>query len=162
MASKVGRILENNPNLTEGDALQKIGDSVRGTVIVDSTDQMREAIKHLRANSQKRGVKLFVDNKFRDTNQVRKGGYAAVHCDVEFRAASGRTVRGEIQFQLSTVHNGEADSIKEANHALYEIGQGRDGVKPSKSLKKKVNWAGVFMFTQALAVHIPGLQKATA
>jgi len=152
---KIRRIMAKNPRLTEADAVQKIGDGVRGSLLVDTPDQARAAIAELRARAKKQGTQIVVDNKFADPDQFHKGGYAAIHCDVEFRTKGGRTLRGELQVHLKSVYDGTPSCVKDRTHKLLELAQGREGaLDPERA--KKVNLAGVLLFASAFLAHAGG------
>lgn len=152
---KIRRIMSKNPRLTEADAVQKIGDGVRGSLLVDTPEQVRAAITELRARAKKQGTKIVVDNKFADPDQFHKGGYAAIHCDVEFQTKGGRTLRGELQVHLRSVYDGTPTCVKDRTHKLLELAQGREGTLDAERAKK-VNLAGVLLFASAFLTHAGG------
>lgn len=106
----------------ESDVVKGISDAVRGSVLVDTPEQLKKASEAIRAAVEKAGGKIFVDNKFKTPHEF---GYGAVHADLLLPAGdSGRMIRAEVQLHLKAVNDGTMQSVKESSHKFYELIRG--------------------------------------
>lgn len=106
----------------EADVVKGISDAVRGSVLVDTPEQLKKASEAIRAAVEKAGGKIFVDNKFKTPHEF---GYGAVHADLLLPAGdSGRMIRAEVQLHLKAVNDGTMQSVKESSHKFYELIRG--------------------------------------
>lgn len=106
----------------EAAVVKGISDAVRGSVLVDTHEQLKKASEAIRAAVEKAGGKIFVDNKFKTPHEF---GYGAVHADLLLPAGdSGRMIRAEVQLHLRAVNDGTMQSVKESSHKFYELLRG--------------------------------------
>lgn len=109
--------------ISEAEAIAKIRDTVRGTIIVDTPEQIPlvvEAIKEL-ALAEKREV-VFINA----WEENRPSGYVGVHAKLLFpihekkSTSFQKNIIVEIQIHLKCIMDGTLSSVKEREHLLYE------------------------------------------
>lgn len=118
------KVRERIETRQQGEAVvvKGISDAVRGSVLVDTPEQLKKASEAIRAAVEKAGGKIFVDNKFKTPHEF---GYGAVHADLLLPAGdSGRMIRAEVQLHLRAVNDGTMQSVKESSHKFYELLRG--------------------------------------
>jgi hypothetical protein len=137
-----------------GKPLATISDAVRGTIIVDSPEELGRASEVLTAAVEKAGGKIVYDNKFTYQNPA---GYAGLHADVFLPTGDGGMVRSEIQLHLRDINNGkmlneDPNNPKEKAHALYELSR-----KPTTPPEQRDA-----LLEQQREIYLTGMQNALA
>ena len=70
--------------------LRTIDDSVRGTIVTDTPEQLGDAIRRFRSSVEASGGRVEVDNKW--NNNDNPTGYVGVHTKVLMKTPSGRDI----------------------------------------------------------------------
>jgi len=144
LSRKVEAKLAGNSGKTEEQVVSQICDSVRGTLIADSPEQLGDALRQFKSKIEADGGKMRVGNIF---SEGRPDGYSAVHTEVELKTSTGRSVLAEVQFHLKSVHDGSTKSAKEQAHKLYEKARtGKGGAKALHAMQ--------LIFATAVAVAV--------
>lgn len=102
-------------------ATQKISDALRGTIIIDSEEQMQSITKKTAEWVEAEGGSISWKNIFQEQ---RDDGYIGIHGKIllPFISDTGenRQIRCELQLHFRTVADGSLDSPKERMHLLYK------------------------------------------
>jgi len=98
--------------------LRTIDDSVRGTIVTDTPEQLGDAIRRFRSSVEASGGRVEVDNKW--DNNDNPTGYVGVHTKVLMKTPSGRDILSELQFHLRSVYDGTEASPKDTSHGIYK------------------------------------------
>jgi hypothetical protein len=102
-------------------ATQKISDAIRGTIIVDSEEQIQTITKKINEWIEREGGEISWKNIFQEE---RDDGYVGIHGKIllPFTTHKGekRRIRCELQLHFRTVADGSLDSPKERMHLLYK------------------------------------------
>lgn len=131
--------------LDEKDIVSEISDAVRGSVLVDTPEQLKAAADAIRKRTEAAGGKIYIDNKW---EQDVPGGYAGVHADLLLPVGNtGRFIRSEVQLHLKSVNDGTMEAVKEKSHALYERTRAH-GV--SEHARSRALGASMLMFLSAM------------
>jgi len=89
-----------------------VGDAVRGSIVVDTPEQLGDVVRAAQARFRAMGGDMVVDNKWAQPTDT---GYAAVHADVYIPTSKG-PVRAELQF-----HPRAMLAPKGQSHGIYEV-----------------------------------------
>jgi len=138
-ASLQRKILSNS--IEEGisipTATQRIGDALRGTIIIDYPEQAAEIINEINEWAQREGGKAAWKNVFLED---RESGYVGIHGKIYFHFTNSegeeRELLSELQIHFRSIADGTETSRKERMHLLYETER---AMGPSSSLAAKVS-----------------------
>ena len=127
-----------------------IADSVRGTIVVNSPEDIGQVI---RAAVDKFGAEnVCIDNKWGKAGY--SSGYVGLHASVRFPDAQGTTIKGELQIHARAMNNGTADTPKEQAHTIYEVTRAK-GAASHPSIQRhgtrKIEAASQLLFAAAMA-----------
>lgn len=102
-------------------ATKKIGDALRGMIIVDSEDMIQSIVKKTNEFVEQEGGEVIWKNIFQEN---RDDGYIGIHGKIllPFTDQNGenRQIRSELQLHFRSVADGSLDSPKERMHLLYK------------------------------------------
>ena len=101
-------------------AIQRMGDSLRGSVVVDSPRDITNLAAALQAKAKEKGWDITFKNVW---SEDRANGYVGVHAKVKLVNAEGKTVLAELQIHLPQIYNGEMTCVKEQAHHVFEYGR---------------------------------------
>ena len=100
-----------------------IQDGIRGTIVVETPEQLGNMVRAAAAKFEKEGIEFFVENKF--TAEKNYSGYVAVDSLIKMPAPdyekTGNTITAELQFHCRAFNNGTDKTPKEQAHKLYEM-----------------------------------------
>lgn len=99
-------------------AVARVGDALRGTLIVHTPAQIGFVSEEIRAYALRVGGKVFFRNYW---EEERLDGYVAVHARL-LLPVQDRWVMAELQIHLDTIMDGTSYSVKQREHDLYVRG----------------------------------------
>lgn len=108
---------------SEQDSLAKIGDALRGTIVVDSPTQIPKVVEAIIAQVQQQGGEVVFKNLWAED---RASGYLGVHAKMNLPlppqegSSENGTILVELQVHLKPLMNGTEECVKEYAHGLYE------------------------------------------
>ncbi len=108
---------------SEQDSLAKIGDALRGTIVVDSPTQIPKVVKAIIAQVQQQGGEVVFKNLWAED---RASGYLGVHAKMNLPlppqegSSEKGTILVELQIHLKPLMDGTEECVKEYSHGLYE------------------------------------------
>lgn len=155
------------------DVVKCLADVVRGTIIIDSIEQMRSLIKHIvevACNSVHiRGAKF--KNIWSEIEPPRPDGYVSMHVKVgiayENEIGETRTLTTEIQLQFSSFFDGTHNCTKELMHVIMDydrrITSGKIEInRYTKELANAASMLQMLLFMKTLKNSIFTQPDATA
>ena len=110
-------------HLSEEEAIAKIGDTIRGTIIVDDLDKIPEVIVEILDYVDQHEAKVVFKNMWKED---RESGYIGIHAKLLLPLpqteafAEKRYILAEMQIHLNSIVDGTAQSAKERAHVIYE------------------------------------------
>ncbi|MBB65386.1 MAG: hypothetical protein CMO81_10020 [Waddliaceae bacterium] len=110
----------NAEKITEEESVAKIGDALRGTIIVSTPQKIPFVCKEIsRWIEEDFGGKAYFKNTWIER---RVNGYPAVHARIwlPIEEKKDRAILAEIQIHLTTINNGTPSSAKEKQHKIYK------------------------------------------
>lgn len=153
------------------DAIKNLSDVIRGTIIIDSVEQMRSLIKYINymANSSVYIRAIKYKNIFGET-ESRPDGYASMHVKLllayEDDFGKMRSLMTEIQLQFSSFFNGTHHCPKELMHIIMDyhrkITSGKLQIKEyNKESADAASMLQALLFMKTLKQSIPALPNET-
>jgi len=134
-AEKIDRVREKrlardpNYNASDEEIAKGITDCVRYTMMTDHNNMVDNAKKAI-SELEKRGYKVSkVENRFYPKEEGREVDYKGIHLDVT--SPNGQT----FEFQI---HSDDTMKVKNMNHKIYEMTEGKDGVERTEEEKAKL------------------------
>ena len=106
--------------VSKTEAVMKIGDALRGTIIVDAVEKIPEIIALIADYADKQGAKVVFNNLWAED---RESGYVGIHAKLLLPVTQEGGVRylmAEMQIHLDSMVDGTAMSAKERAHLIYE------------------------------------------
>lgn len=107
--------------ISKAQATAKIGDALRGTIIVDSPSQFRQTILEINEWAESQGAKIAWKNIFAEE---RASGYVAAHAKLflnfQDRHGEKKELLAEIQIHFRAINDGTLECAKETAHAIYK------------------------------------------
>lgn len=117
------KIIEGmNAGLKKEEAISKIRDTLRGTIIADNVEQIPLVVQALKNYAREMGREVIFINIWNDN---RSSGYVGIHAKMLFPVydAKGniidRNINAEIQIHLKSIMDGTQRCAKERAHLLY-------------------------------------------
>ncbi|MCE5317693.1 MAG: hypothetical protein LLG04_10125 [Parachlamydia sp.] len=104
---------------TQDDAIAKVNDCLRGTIIVKNVDSCKQLIQHLTTQANRAGMQIAYSNKY-DGNAY-PNGYFGIHARLHFNSPTGDKILAEIQIHFEMIENGSADCPSQDTHKTYEL-----------------------------------------
>lgn len=120
--------------LSEEEAVARISDALRGTIIVDDLEKIPHVIVEILDYAYEHGTKVIFKNIWQED---RDSGYIGIHAKILLPLpqidvlAEKRYVLAEMQIHLNSINDGTDQSPKERVHLLYEI-QRSEGLSSSQ------------------------------
>eukprot|EP00041_Stephanoeca_diplocostata_P039965 m.1638271 g.1638271 ORF g.1638271 m.1638271 type:complete len:402 (+) comp27475_c0_seq1:126-1331(+) len=105
------RTSESLPN-----PVKYIDDSLRGTLIVDTTEKMQSAVNEIKQLAQSSGHLVGFDNKFSPSTQSL-AGYVGIHATIYF----DKKLLTEVQIHLFNIYDGTLECPKQYSHNIYKV-----------------------------------------
>lgn len=132
---------------TEEYVVQRIGDSLRGSIYVQDPREFASVIQRIKANLPGDSSIMF-ENFFE--GKVSSAGYIAVHGAVDFDGGPQLgIILAELQVHLQSVYDGSQDSPKEDAHFIYQVLRQVPAPVPQE-VTDKLNAASKLIFSFAL------------
>ncbi len=116
-------------DITLEESIAGIGDSIRGTVVVKTPQDVTLFISELQRESKSKGWDVTFKNLW---NEDRVDGYVGVHARMKIRGGNGNEVLAELQIHLPQIYNGDDKCVKEFSHKTYEYAREAKGPKNEK------------------------------
>ncbi len=126
----------------ESEVVSKIADSIRGSIVVATPQDITHVVKELQSSAKEKGWDITFKNIWQED---RANGYVGVHAKLKLITPEGRIVIAELQIHLPEIYNGTEKCIKEHNHKIFEYariayGPEKQGQKPQPpSFAKKIS-----------------------
>ncbi|NRA73291.1 MAG: hypothetical protein HRU36_00895 [Rickettsiales bacterium] len=95
-----------------------IGDTLRTTIFVDTSEQFRKVIEKLNNVAQQNNYSITYKNIF---EQNYKSGYVGVHAILHLSKEDKSAILSEVQIHFRSINDGTEDCPKEYTHGIYEI-----------------------------------------
>lgn len=115
-----------NEAMTEGlskeEAIRKIRDTLRGTIIADRVEQIPLIVQALKNSAREMGREVIFINIWNDN---RASGYVGIHAKMLFPIYdekgkdTKRSINAEIQIHLKSIMDGTQQCAKERAHLIY-------------------------------------------
>lgn len=108
---------------SEEDAVRKVRDSLRGTIIAEIPEQIPLIVHYMKEYARTIGSEAVFINIWEEN---RSSGYVGVHVKILFPIFdengidTGSKIIAEIQIHLRCIMDGTKHSVKEREHLLYE------------------------------------------
>lgn len=108
--------------LSEEEAVSHVRDSLRGTIIVDTPEQIPVVVQSLKEFACEMGREIFFINIWEDN---RSSGYVGIHAKMLFpiydakKMDTNRNIIVEIQIHLKCIMDGTKTCVKEREQLLY-------------------------------------------
>lgn len=123
--------------ISEEDALSKIGDALRGTIVTDDPRNIKQIVDKISTYVERNGGKITFKNLWAEE---RESGYVGVHAKLLLPIPSeeGETkyVMAEMQIHLNAIMDGTKECVKEREHLIYEhVRTGFDPLQASAGSK---------------------------
>lgn len=114
--------------ISEKQAIARINDAVRGTIVTTSPDCIPQIIEEMKSYITKIGGKIVFRNYW---EEERSSGYVGIHAKILLpilvETCPSETDDGfiltEIQIHLDCIMDGSKECVKEREHLLYEKGR---------------------------------------
>lgn len=154
------RKVEQNAQLygvSHQEAISKIGDVLRGTLIVDEIEKIPEIITLINEYAAKRGAKIALKNLWAED---RESGYVGIHAKLLLpvsQSGANHYVVAEMQIHLDSIVDGTAMSAKERAHMIYEESREDQSSSLASSLAKSA--ASKLLFLTAMQEALEKLQN---
>jgi hypothetical protein len=109
--------------LSEEEAVSKIGDALRGTIIVDDVDKIPLVVAEILNYVDYKDAQVIFKNLWAED---RESGYVGIHAKILLPIVKGekiaeeRSILAEMQIHLYSIADGTNESVKERAHMLYE------------------------------------------
>ena len=137
--------------------VSRIGDAVRGTIVVEHSWQLKELIELFEPKLLElaTGSLITFENKF--APEVRyESGYVGVHCNMLFNSKNKEIgpLIVEMQLHLASIFDGTNECPKEYSHSVYEVAR----VLPKTGYEQE---KATMNSAQMLAFHF-GMNKTLA
>jgi hypothetical protein len=122
--------------LSEEEAVAKIGDVLRGTIIVDRLDQIPIVIDHIINYADYKDGQVMFKNIW---TEDRQSGYVGIHAKLllplplDEESKEQRHLLAEMQIHLHSMVDGTDDCVKEREHKIYEHVRGENVKQPKLS-----------------------------
>lgn len=122
LASKVNRDA-STLDISEKEAVTKIGDTLRGTMIVDDIFQIHAVIAEIINYAHHKNAQVAFKNLWVED---RKSGYVGIHAKILLPLPKSkfmtkpRYILAEMQIHLHSIVDGTNESVKEREHLIYE------------------------------------------
>lgn len=144
--------------ISESDSLSKIGDALRGTLVVEKPEQIQQVAKEIIKKVEENQGKVVFKNLWEED---RQSGYVGVHAKIFLPLAkegpdSKKTLIVELQIHLKNIMDGTEECVKERSHIIYN--QVRTGAVNTAELAS----ASKLLFLTALREYEASLQINTA
>jgi len=111
-------------DLSEEEAVAKIGDALRGTLVVDDLGKISHVIAELMKYVEDKGAKIAFKNLWAEE---RESGYVGIHAKILFPVSASQRfffkrqfILAEMQIHLDSIVDGTDKCAKERAHMLYE------------------------------------------
>ena len=138
------------------EAVTKIGDSLRGTIIVDEVEKIPEIIALIADYADKQGAKVVFNNLWAED---RESGYVGIHAKLLLPVSQeGGThyLIAEMQIHLDSMVDGTAMSAKERAHLIYE------NVRSKEASLAELSAASKLLFLTAMQEALEKFEKKTS
>lgn len=119
------------PSVTPVNPIHRIGDVLRGSIIVETPEQVASLIEEIGAQIEAEGGSYYVKNFWSDPKPLSKG-YVGAHMraricvNPEAPEHLRRYINVEIQFHLKDIMDGRKGCAKEVAHLVYKQEAGQD------------------------------------
>ena len=135
----VNDILDYDPSLTHDkateQATQAVNDSLRGTIVVRTPDDIRGVTEELQQKCKEMGWDVTFFNLW---TKNFSGGYTGLHAYVLTKSRErNESVLAEIQIHLREIYDGTPRCAKEYSHHIYEYYREAYGAAPSSASSSK-------------------------
>lgn len=120
LTSKVARDARTL-KISEAEAISKIGDALRGTLIVDDPSRIADLMASIEDYAAAHRGKVVFKNLWEEN---RESGYVGIHAKLLLPCFSHGKVHylmAEMQIHLDSIVDGTALSAKERTHSIYEF-----------------------------------------
>jgi len=131
-------------------AVQRAGDSLRGSVVVNSPQDITNLAAALQVKAKEHNWDITFKNIWKED---RSSGYVGVHAKMKLVNSEGRTVLAELQIHLPQIYDGEPTCVKDYIHRIYEYGREAYWAGKEKSLPRPPSFANHISILQMLS-HI--------
>lgn len=136
-----------NEGIASEEATRKIGDALRGSIIVESEDSIPTVVDYLNKEIEQMGGKITYKNLF---GENRENGYVGLHAKMLFpfenEKGEKRQILSEIQIHFRSVCDGTKNSRKERAHELYK-----------GDLPQSDNWDSILSRVSSVFTFLSGL-----
>lgn len=122
LSRKVKQIIKER-NISEKEAVAKVRDAVRGTIVARSPEQIPFIVKSIRNFAHEMKCDVVFTNAWEEN---LASGYVGVHAKMllpvfeKGESYSNRSIAVELQIHLQCIMDGTMGSVKEREHLLYE------------------------------------------
>lgn len=142
--------------VSKTEAVTKIGDALRGTIIVDEVEKIPEIIALIADYADKQGAKVVFNNLWAED---RESGYVGIHAKLLLPVSKeGGThyLMAEMQIHLDSIVDGTAMSAKERAHLIYE------NVRSEEASLAELSAASKLLFLTAMQEALDKFEKKTS
>lgn len=142
--------------VSEGEAVRHIGDSLRGTLIVDQLDKIPELVRSMMAYADEHGGRVDFKNLWKED---RESGYVGIHARLLLPVATAEGthyILAEMQIHLDSIMDGTALSAKERAHLIYE------NVRAEHNTSSELSAASKLLFLVAMQEALEKIHHPTA
>ena len=104
----------------EKKVIQSAWDSIRGTIVIDTVDALKNTIYMLKFKTKENGWALTINNLWnKPSTGYASTGYVGIHTAIQM-ISGGKSIIAELQIHFSQMFDGSPTCPKERSHIFYE------------------------------------------